>query len=109
MKTFVVEWVLWQQNKEDNIKTPWLLQQLAITNQHSEEVWMDFITCLPKYEETSVIMILGDWMTNYSHFLSLSHPFKASIVEKELMDIVQKIHGIKNIIMMGKLRLWINA
>jgi hypothetical protein len=59
---------------------------------------MDFIKGLPKFEGKSVIMVIVDIITKYAHFLSLSHPFKSSIVAIAFMETVQKIHGIPKII-----------
>jgi hypothetical protein len=86
----------------ETIKTPGLLQPLAIPSQHWEEVSMDFITGLPKFEGKSVIMVIVDRLTKYTHFCALSHPFKASIVANTFMEIVQKLHGIPKIIVSDK-------
>jgi len=75
-----------------------LLQPLTIPNQSWEEVSMDFITGLPKYEGKSVIMVIVDRLTKYTHFCALSHPFKASTFATTFMETVQKLHGIPNII-----------
>jgi hypothetical protein len=56
----VVECVVFQQNKGETIKTLGLLQPLAIPSQHWEEVSMDFITGLPKFEGNNVIMVVVD-------------------------------------------------
>jgi hypothetical protein len=89
-----------QQNKGETIKTPGLLQPLAILlpSQHWEEVSMYFITCLPKYEGKTVIMVVVDRLKNYGHFFSISHPFKASVVVTTFMETVQKLHGVPKII-----------
>jgi hypothetical protein len=50
VQKFVSECVVYQQNKTETIKTPGLLQPLAIPSQRWEEVSMDFVTGLPKYE-----------------------------------------------------------
>jgi hypothetical protein len=69
-----------QQNTVEKIKTPGLLQPLSIPSQRWEDVSMDFITGLPKSEGKSVIMVIVDILTKYTHFYALSHPFKASTV-----------------------------
>jgi hypothetical protein len=89
----VEECLVCQQNKVETIKTPGLLQRLAIPSQRWEEVSMDFITGLPKSEGKSVIMVIVDRLTKYAHFCVLSHPFKASIVATTFMETVQKLHG----------------
>ena len=88
VQKFVVECLVCQQNKVETIKTPALLQPLSIPSQHWEEVSMDFITGLPKYEGKSVIMVVVDTLTKYAHFCALSHPFNASIFATAFMKIV---------------------
>jgi hypothetical protein len=98
VQRFMVECLVCQQNKVETIKTPGLLQPLSIPSQHWEEVSMDFITGLPRFEGKSVIMVIVDIMTKYTHFFSLSHPFKASKVSTTFMETVQKLHGSPKII-----------
>jgi hypothetical protein len=94
----LAECLVCQQNKVETIKTPGLLQSLAIPSQRWEEVSMDFITGLPKSEGKSVIMVIVDRLTKYTHFCALSHLFKASTVATTFMETVQKLHGSPKII-----------
>jgi hypothetical protein len=98
VQRFVAECLVCQQNKVETIKTPGLLQPLSIPSQRWEEVSMDFITGLPKSEGKSVIMVIVDRLTKYTHFCALSHPFKASTVATAFMETVQKLHGSPKII-----------
>jgi hypothetical protein len=98
VQRFVVECLVFQQNKVETIKTLGLLQPLAIPSQCWEEVSMDFITGLPKSEGKSVIMVIVDRLTKYTHFCALSHPFKSSTVSTAFMETVQKLHGSPKII-----------
>jgi hypothetical protein len=82
----------------ETIKTLGLLQPLSIPSQLWEEVSVDFITGLPKSEGKSVIMMIVDRLTKYTHFCALSHPFKARIVATTFMETVQKLHGSPKII-----------
>ena len=59
---------------------------------------MVFITSLPKSEGNSVIMVVIDRLTQYAHFFSLSHPFKASTVATSFMDRIQKLHRSPRVI-----------
>ena len=87
VQKFVFECVVYQQNKGETIKTPGLLQPLAIPSQCWEEVSMDFITGLPKSKGRTVIMLLVDRLRKYAHFfLSLSHPFKESTIVETFME-----------------------
>jgi hypothetical protein len=98
VQRFVAKCLVCQQDKVETIKTPDLLQPLAIPSQRWEEVSMDFITRLPKSEGKSVIMVTVDRLTKYTHVFTLSHPFKASTVSTAFMEIVQKLHGSPKII-----------
>ncbi len=98
IQKFVVEGLVFQKHKFEIIKTPSLLQPLAIPCQCWEEVLMYFIIVLPKFEGNSVIMVVVDRITKYSHFCTLSHPFKASKVATAFMEIIQKLHDRKIII-----------
>ena len=84
----MVECLVFQQNKFETIKTSGLLQPLSIPSQRWEDISMDFITSLPKYEGKSVIMVVVDRITNYAHFCALSHPFKASTIATTFMDTI---------------------
>jgi hypothetical protein len=59
---------------------------------------MDFIIGLPKSKGNNVIMVVVDQTTKHADFFSLSHPFKASIINTTLMETSQKIHEIHKII-----------
>jgi hypothetical protein len=98
VQKFVAECLVFQQNKVERINTPGLLQPLSIPSHRWEEVSMDFITWLPKSEGKSVIMVIANRLTKYTHFCALSHPFKASTVSTTFMETIQKIHGSPKII-----------
>jgi hypothetical protein len=98
----VEECLICQQNKVETIKTQGLLQPLAIPSQRWEEASMDFIIGLPKFEGRSVIMVIVDRLTKYTHFCALSYPFKASTVATTFIETVQKLHDSPKIIVSEK-------
>jgi hypothetical protein len=102
VQRFAEKCLVCQQNKVETIKTLGLLQPLSIPSQCWEEVSMDFITGLPKSKGKSVIMVIVDRLTKYTHVFALSHPFKASTVATTFKEIVQKLHGNPNIIVSDK-------
>jgi hypothetical protein len=102
VERFVAECLVCQQNKVETIKTPGLLQPLSIPSQRWEEVSMNFITGLLKFEGKSVIMVIFYKLTKCTHFCALSHPFKASIISTTFMETVQKLHGSPKIIVSDK-------
>jgi hypothetical protein len=59
---------------------------------------MDFITGLPKSEGKSIIMVIVDRLTKYTHFCALSHPFKYITVSTTFMETVQNLYGSPKII-----------
>jgi len=98
IQKFVAGLLVCQQNKVETIKRLGLLQPLSIPSQHWEEVSMDFITSLPKFEGKSVIMVVVDRLTKYAHFCALSHPFKANTISTAFMETLQNLHGNPKII-----------
>ena len=95
---FVAKYLVFQQNKVETIKTPGMLQPLAIPSQCWEEVSMDFITGLLKSEGKSVIMMVVDKLTKYTHFCALTHPFKSSTISTAFMETIQNLHGNPKVI-----------
>ena len=90
--------LVYQKNKLEIVKTPSLLQPLAIPCQCWEEVSMYFIKGLPKPEGNNAIIVIVNRLTKYAHLYSLLHGFKTCTVDAAFMDIVQKLHGNRNII-----------
>ncbi|GJU82321.1 retrotransposable element Tf2 [Tanacetum coccineum] len=57
---------------------------------------MDFIMGLPKSQGKSVIFVVVDRLSKYSHFMAMSHPYATSSVAQALLDSVYKLHGLPN-------------
>jgi hypothetical protein len=60
---------------------------------------VDFIIGLSKSEGKSVIMVIADRLTKYTHFCALSHPFKSSTVSTAFKETIQKLDGSPKIIL----------
>ena len=69
IQKFVVVCLVCQQNKVETIKITGLLQPLSIPSQRWEDISMDFITSLPKYEGKSVIMVVVDKLPSMHTFV----------------------------------------
>jgi hypothetical protein len=92
--TFVVECDVWERNKGETIKPLGTLQPLPIPPAIWRDISMDFIMGLPKSGSKSVIMVVLDRISKYSHLCSLQHPFTASTMAQLFMDHILKLHGM---------------
>lgn len=64
-----------QRNKQKNLCTLQLLQPLPIPENIWEDISMDFIEGLPLMQDKSIIMVVVDRLTKFSHFYSIKHLF----------------------------------
>jgi transposase InsO family protein len=55
---------------------------------------MDFIEGLPKSHGFSVILVVVDRYTKYTHFLPLKHPYTTAHVARLYLDSVVKLHSL---------------
>jgi hypothetical protein len=83
-----------QCNKGETIKSLGTLQPLPIPPAIWKDISKDFIISLPKSGNKSIIMVVVDRLTKYSHFCALQHPFTTSTVTQVFMDQVFKLHGM---------------
>jgi hypothetical protein len=55
---------------------------------------MDFIEGLPMSDSYNLILVVVDRFTEYSHFVSMCHPFTAPQVARIFANSVVKLHGM---------------
>ena len=55
---------------------------------------MDFIQGLPKYGGKTIILVVVDRISKYSHFCALIHPYTTSSITQIFMDKIFLLHGI---------------
>jgi len=91
-----------QQNKNENVLTPGLLQPLPIPLALFTDIIMDFNESLPKSEGKEVILVVVDRFSKYAHFMALIHPYSASSVAGVFMNNVYKLHGLPPTIVSGR-------
>ncbi|GKD11864.1 putative mitochondrial protein, partial [Tanacetum coccineum] len=87
-----------QISKPDLAAYPGLLQPLHVPNLIWKEISMDFIEGLTMSNGKSVILVVVDRLSKYSHFIALSHPYTAVQVVNAFMDHVYKLHGLPQVI-----------
>lgn len=63
---------------------------------------MDFIEGLPNSKGYSVIMVIVDRLSKYSHFIPLAHPYTTTTISRSFMDNIFKLHGIPHNIVSGR-------
>lgn len=94
VKDYIKSCSVCQQNKNDALNPKGLLYPLPIPNQVWEDISMDFIEGLPKSKGKTVIFVIVDRLSKYSHFSSLKHPFSALQVANVFFTNVFKLHGL---------------
>ena len=91
---FVLGCPICQKCKHKQVPYPGLLQPLDILEHAWQHISMDFVEGLSRFEGTNTILVVVDWFTKFSYFLSIAQPFIAPHVATLLLDAVVKVHGL---------------
>lgn len=86
------------QAKPDRSRYPGLLQPLPVPKGAWQTISLDFIEGLPRSSHYNCILVVVGKFSKYSHFIPLRHPFTAIDVAKAFMSNVYKLHGLPQII-----------
>jgi len=102
LRAYVRECDVCQKVKAENVSPAGLLQPLPVPERPWFSISMDFIEGLPLSKGHSVIWVIVDRLTKYTHFLSLAHPYTASSLAQLFVQQVFKLHGLPNSIISDK-------
>jgi hypothetical protein len=83
-----------QCNKSEHLHPAGLLHPLELPSLIWADIAMDFVEGFPKSGGKSVILIVVDCFSKYSHFIALSHPYTAIPLVRAFFDNIVRLHGI---------------
>ena len=85
---------IFQHHKGEMTILPRLVEYFPIPTRIWTDILMAFIEGLPKYGGKTIILVVVDRISKYSHFCSLSHPYTTSSITQIFMDQIFFFHGI---------------
>ncbi|PHU04511.1 BTB/POZ domain-containing protein [Capsicum chinense] len=71
---------VYQSNKDEHLSPIGLLQLLALPEKVWADIGMDFMNGLPKAWGNTVLFVVVDRFSKYTHFIPMSHPYNANHV-----------------------------
>ena len=83
-----------QRNKGETTPLPGLLEPFPIPTRIWTDIYMDFIEGFPKSRGKTVILVVVDRLSKYSHFCALSHPYTTSSIAQIFLDQIFRLHGM---------------
>jgi hypothetical protein len=86
--------IVCQQAKSERVKSTGLLQPLPVPIESWQIVTMDFFEGLPQSDNANCIFLVVDRFTKFGHFITLKHPYSATLVAKIFMEQIYKLHGL---------------
>lgn len=94
MITYVSSCDTCQKIKSGNTFPGGLLQTLPVPTQIWEDISLDFVEGLPRFNDKNSILVVIDRFTKVGHFLPVAHPFSATNIAQLFLDNIYKLHGI---------------
>lgn len=79
--------------KKESVPYPGLLQPLMVPDKPWSQITIGFIEVLPNVKGKSVIWVIVDKMTKFSHFISFKHPYPAESLAEVYLNQIYKLHG----------------
>jgi hypothetical protein len=103
---FVKQCAICQHDKADRLHPVGLLQPLPIPEGVWQDISMDFIEGLPKFEGFNSILVVVDRLFKYAHFISLRHPFITQQVAQMVLDVIVRLHDMPKSIVSDRDRIF---
>lgn len=97
-----------QKQKTSSLARDGFFQPLPIPNRIWEDISLDFVEGLPKSIGFSTVLVVVDCLSKYAHFIALSHPFIAPIVEKLFIKEIVRLHGYLSTIVSDRDRVFMS-
>jgi hypothetical protein len=104
--SFVKQRIVCQQANHEKVHPASLLQPLPIPEGMWQDISMDFIGGLPKFDGFNCILVVVDMLSKYAHFIALKHPFTAQQIAQIILDSVVRLHGIPRSIVSDRDRIF---
>jgi hypothetical protein len=82
-----------QHDKTEHLHPAGLLQPLPVPSAVWTDIPMDFIEAFPKVGDKSVVLIVVDRFSKYSHFIALGYPYSVPSVDKTFFEGMVRLHG----------------
>ncbi|PHT69988.1 BTB/POZ domain-containing protein, partial [Capsicum annuum] len=80
IRDYVVVCPVCQSNKDEHLSPTGLLQLLTLPKKVWADIGMDFMNGLPKAWGNTVLFVVVDQFSKYTHFIPMSHPYNATHV-----------------------------
>lgn len=94
VKQFIFNCRICQTYKYETTSPAGFLQPLSIPTKVWTDISMDYIVGLHLCKGKSVIMVVIDRLSKYSHFVTHSHPYSTASVAQLFVDNIFKLHGM---------------
>ncbi|KAH0644742.1 hypothetical protein KY284_032626 [Solanum tuberosum] len=99
---FVASCDVCHRNKDENAPYPGLLQPLPIPDQAWSHIFRDFIKGLPMSRNNEVVLVVMDRMTEYAHFIALSHPYTTFTIADVFWERIHCLYGVPESIVIDR-------
>jgi hypothetical protein len=83
-----------QRNKTKHLHPAGLLQPLPVPSQVWSDIAMDFVEGFSKVGGKSVVLMVVDRFSKFTHFILLGHLYTTVSVAKAFFDNIVRLHGI---------------